>query len=181
MGSFSFGTGPSGYAGRPLTPQDIQNMARDAEQFFSGKVPESWASKNSSADTSASQADMPLVVDVQEEAGSFVFTADVPGVARSNVKVQARREERELLISGRRDAPERPESVKQYRSLVERRFGNFSRTFTLPENALLTGITAKFDNGVLIVTVPKTTPKESEVTDVPIDVADDNSIRPIDV
>lgn len=46
-------------------------------------------------------------------------------------QVQARREERELLISGRRDAPKRSEDQKQYRCRVERRFGNFSRTFTV--------------------------------------------------
>lgn len=65
---------------------------QDAEQFwFSGKIPESWGSKNWNADTSASQkeADMPLAVDVQEEADAFVFTADVPGVARSDVKVRS--------------------------------------------------------------------------------------------
>lgn len=163
-------------------------MARDVEKFwFSGKVPESWVGKNWSPNTSGSQqqqqqqGDMPLAVDVQEEADSFVFTADVPGVARSDVKVQARRDERELVISGQRAAPERTEAQKEYRSRVERRFGKFSRTFTLPENAQLTGITAKFDNGVLIVTVPKTIPKEPEITDVPIDAAEGDSIRPIDV
>lgn len=51
----------------------------------------------------------------------------------------------------------------------------------LPDNSQLTGITAKFDNGVLIVTVPKTIPKEPEVTDIPINAGDDTSIPPIDV
>lgn len=158
-------------------------MTRAAEQFwFGGKVPESWGPKSWGAGASASQGDMPLVVDVQEEANSFVFTADVPGVSRSDVKVQARREERELVISGQRAAPERSEPQGNYRRRIERRFGKFSRTFTLPENAQLTGITAKFDNGVLIVTVPKTIPTEPEVTDVLIDdAADDDSIRPINV
>ena len=52
----------------------------------------------------------------------------------------------------------------------------------LPDNVQLTNITAKFNNGVLIVTVPKIVPKESEVTDVPIeDFLDFDSGRQIDV
>ena len=39
----------------------------------------------------------------------------------------------------------------------------------LPDNAELTSISARFNNGVLIVSVPKIVRKEPEVTDVPID------------
>lgn len=46
-------------------------------------------------------------------------------------QVQARREERELVISGQRTAPERLEAQKEYRRRIERRFGKFSRTFTV--------------------------------------------------
>ena len=64
---------------------------QEVEQFFSARVPENSGSNPTSktwnADTSASQTRMPLAVDVQEEATAFIFTADVPGVARSDVKV----------------------------------------------------------------------------------------------
>ncbi len=46
----------------------------------------------------------------------------------------------------------------------------------LPENAELTGITARFENGVLTVRVPKAIPVEPEVTEIPIADGDDNTI-----
>lgn len=179
------GFGPMGFSGRQLTQSDIDNMMRMAEKFWSaGKATDGFGSSMGASPTStSSEGDMPLAVDVQEEADAFVFTADVPGVVRSDVKVQARKEERELVIFGERFAPKSSKNQEeQFRKRIERRFGKFTRTFTLPDNVQLTNITAKFNNGVLIVTVPKIVPKESEVTDVPIeDFLDFDSGRQIDV
>jgi HSP20 family molecular chaperone IbpA len=47
------------------------------------------------------------------------------------VQVQARKDERELVISGERPAPEQSEEEKGFRRRVERRFGKFSRTFSV--------------------------------------------------
>ena len=76
------------FSGEVYLPCNVDTACiQEAEQFFSGKVLECWGSKYWSADTSAPQSDMPLVVDVQEEVKSFVFTANVPGVARTDVTV----------------------------------------------------------------------------------------------
>ena len=47
----------------------------------------------------------------------------------------------------------------------------------LPDNAALTSISARFNNGVLIVSVPKIARKEPEVTDIPIDEYLDSSAQ----
>ena len=47
------------------------------------------------------------------------------------LQVQARRDERELVISGQRTAPVRAETQTNYRRRVERSFGSFSRTFNV--------------------------------------------------
>ena len=60
------------------------------EQFwFGGKAPEGWQDAWGGSARAEAEGDMPLAVDVQEEEHSFVFTADVPGVSRSDIKVRA--------------------------------------------------------------------------------------------
>ena len=48
-----------------------------------------------------------------------------------SLQVQARKEERELVISGERPAPEQAEGDAGFRRRFERRFGKFSRTFSV--------------------------------------------------
>ena len=60
------------------------------EQFwFGGKAPEGWQDAWGGSARAEAEGDMPLAVDVQEEEHSFVFTAEVPGVWRSDFKVRA--------------------------------------------------------------------------------------------
>ena len=57
---------------------------------------------------------------------------DLTGLLSSPLQVQARKEERELVITGERPAPKRTDGQEgQFRSRIERRFGKFSRTFTV--------------------------------------------------
>ncbi len=90
-------------------------------------------------------------VDIKEESDGFVLHADVPGVDAKEIDISM--EEGMLIIKGER-AHESSEEKNGYKR-VERVRGSFYRRFSLPETADAERVTAKYDNGVLTVTIPK--------------------------
>jgi len=90
-------------------------------------------------------------MDLAETADAYVLRADLPGLAPEDVKIEL--ENRMLTISGERKAEQRSEESGWVR--VERSFGSFRRSLTVPAGIDPAAITAAFDNGVLTVTVPK--------------------------
>jgi len=89
--------------------------------------------------------------DVKETDEAFVFLADVPGIKESDVQVQVHGPR--LTIGGKRAAEEHKEGEKYFR--YERRHGTFTRSFTLPESADGSKVTADLKDGVLTVKVAK--------------------------
>ena len=92
-----------------------------------------------------------VAVDIREEDDAFYVDAEVPGVAAQDVKVDV--EKNVLTISGERRA-EKDETEDSYRR-VERYFGTFSRSFTLPETVSADNIHADLKDGVLTLRLPK--------------------------
>src|ERR1700754_3345463 len=90
-------------------------------------------------------------MDPAETADQFVLTADLPGLTEEDIKIEV--EDRVLTVSGERKA-EHTESKPGYRR-VERAFGAFSRSLTLPEGVDADAVAADFTNGVLEVRIPK--------------------------
>lgn len=89
-------------------------------------------------------------VDVCETADAFLITAELPGLARDQVRIELH--EGRLTLHGRRDARVACEQYHQ----VERGHGEFVRTFTLPPSADGEAVTADLKDGVLTITVRKT-------------------------
>jgi HSP20 family protein len=90
-------------------------------------------------------------VDVREEADRFVVEADLPGVAPADIDVSA--EKGVLTIRGERKTEKREQSTGYER--LERVSGSFARRFALPENVQADAIKARFNHGVLEVSIPK--------------------------
>ena len=90
-------------------------------------------------------------VDVHEEDEAFVLAVDLPGMGKDAVDINV--EDQILSISGERKFDEKSEK-DSYRRL-ERGYGKFTRSFSLPTNVDSAKVEAKFSNGVLTVTVPK--------------------------
>ena len=90
-------------------------------------------------------------VDVREEENRFVVQADLPGVESKDIEITA--EKGVLTIKGERKSEAKKADAGYER--VERVAGTFLRRFTLPETAQADGITAKQNNGVLEVSIPK--------------------------
>lgn len=93
-------------------------------------------------------------VDLYETASAFVLTAELPGVSRDQIDIQA--EEHRLTIRGERAAVLSGAEVgcEQFHR-VERGHGRFSRAFALPEAIDVEAIAADLKDGLLTVTVPK--------------------------
>ncbi len=91
-------------------------------------------------------------VDIRERDGQFVVHADLPGLAKEDVKVEIT--DTLLTIQGERKQ-EKKEEREGYR-YSERAFGTFYRAIPLPAGADGSKATAEFRNGVLEITMPST-------------------------
>ena len=98
-------------------------------------------------------------VDISEDSTAFYLDLELPGIKKNEVKVSVN-DERILTVEGNKQA-EVIESQTAVRS--ERKFGEFSRAFKLPANVDSEAISAKYENGVLTLTLPKTKPSETSV------------------
>lgn len=90
-------------------------------------------------------------MDLVETEGNYVLKADLPGLSESDVNIEL--DDNVLTISGERKAEHTDRKAGYYR--VERSFGSFRRSLSLPEGVDADAVKATFDNGVLEVTVPK--------------------------
>ena len=104
-------------------------------------------------DNGHSIADWLPAVDIVEEQERFVLRADLPGVKAEDIDVNM--ENGVLSISGQR-ITETSEETDGARRL-ERTSGKFYRRFSLPETANPEEISAKSNNGILEVVIPKQT------------------------
>lgn len=90
-------------------------------------------------------------VDIYETDNELIFRADTPDVNVAQIEVQV--ENGTLTLKGERSM-EKDERVKGYHR-VERSYGAFARSFTLPETVDPEGIRADYARGVLTITLPK--------------------------
>lgn len=101
-------------------------------------------------------------VDILEQDGGYELVADLPGLKKEDIKIEI--EDNVLTLRGEKKLEEEKKD-KSYR-LCERYYGEFVRTFALPENVNRDGIVAGFKDGVLKLEIPKTEkakPKQIEV------------------
>jgi HSP20 family protein len=108
-------------------------------------------------------ADWAPSVDVSETDGEYQIKAEIPDVKKEDVKVTL--EEGVLTIQGERRF-EKEEKGKKYHR-VERSYGSFVRSFTLPDLVDEANVKAEFKDGVLNLKLPKSEkvkPKAIEVT-----------------
>jgi len=90
-------------------------------------------------------------VDVRETGPSFIFTAELPGLGKDDIEITL--EENLLTLSGERQLDEKDEGETYHR--IERIYGKFSRSFSLPSQVDNTKIAATFKDGLLTIEVPK--------------------------
>ncbi len=102
-------------------------------------------------------------VDVRETDDAFVFTAELPGVNKDDVSITI--EDNVLTLTGERKF-ENEETKNEFRR-IERSYGRFTRSFTLPREVETDQVEAKYGEGLLTVSVPKaekTKPRKIEIS-----------------
>lgn len=107
-------------------------------------------------------ADWAPVVDISENANEYLIKAELPGLKREEVKVTV--EDGVLSISGERKVEKEEKDKKFHR--IERSYGSFVRSFSLPDGSDATKVNAEFKDGVLNVRLaksPKAQPKAIEI------------------
>lgn len=103
-------------------------------------------------ETSGDNRDWVPAVDIQETEDAFVATADLPGLSKDDIDVSL--EDGVLTIAGERRFVNEEEEGKTFRR-IERAYGTFRRAFTLPQGVDAENVEAKFKDGVLHLTLPK--------------------------
>lgn len=102
-------------------------------------------------------------VDVEETPEEFIIKAEMPGFDEKNVKITV--DKHVLHITGTAEEKEEEKDGGKY-LIRERRHESFERSFSLPDGLDESAISAKFENGILSVTLPKTPeekPRQIEV------------------
>ncbi len=103
-------------------------------------------------------------VDIYEAGDKFMVRAELPGVDKDNVSVSV--DDHVLTIKGHKQFVEAKEGEKWKR--VETSYGEFNRSFSLPEETDVDNISAAYKDGVLELSIPKVEPKKAKMIDVEI-------------
>lgn len=134
---------------------EMNRLQREMESLFGGQATQDlWAPP----------------VDVEETPDHLVFRAELPGMNREDIELEL--EDGVLTIRGEKKEEQREENAQGL--LYERRWGTFTRRFTLPRAVDAGRITANYGNGVLTVRVPKAEEakgRKIEITDGGRDVS----------
>ena len=105
-------------------------------------------------------------VDIYEDAQKLALTFEVPGIKPDDVDIRV--ENNTLTVKGERtlSTEQKEENFRR----IERRFGSFVRSFTLPQTVDTEQVSAHGENGVLVVELPKKAaaqPKQIKVNSAP--------------
>lgn len=109
-------------------------------------------------------------IDVHEETDRYWISAELPGIAKEDVKVKVN-DENMLIISGEKHKIFEEKDGEDDKRLIrsERSYGSFTRSFILPENVDKDSIKAKYENGVLNLEILKKEPEKPSETEITID------------
>ncbi len=90
-------------------------------------------------------------VDIVENEQAFELHVAAPGLSKEDFKIEVT--DGQLTVSGERKFTNEKKDKKYH--AVETQYGSFVRSFSLPENADAEKINAKYNNGILELTIPK--------------------------
>src|SRR5919201_6547683 len=124
--------------------RDLMSIQNELNRLF-GRT---WSSGE---ETESAGAWVPAL-DVYETGDRYVVSVELPGIDPDAVEVSV--EDSTLTIKGERQFTYKDVNDDQFRR-IERRYGAFSRSLTLPQTADSENVSASFDRGVLTIEVPK--------------------------
>ncbi len=138
-------------------PSDVLSMRKEFNRLF-----DSFFHGDISDTTSAFTSAWIPAVDIAEGENDFVVKMELPGVAKEDVKITM--QEGVLTVKGEKKQ-EKESKGSDYRR-VERSYGSFQRSFSLPTAVRAGDIDATFSDGVLHITLPKAEEAKPKQIDV---------------
>jgi len=138
-------------------PSDILNMQREINRMFDGFFRGGVQDDGSLVTSTWSPA-----TDITELANEYQEKLELPGVSKDDVKITMR--DNILTIQGEKKQEKETKDSNYHR--VERSYGSFQRSFTLPSGVRSDKIEASYKGGILTITLPKADeakPKQIEV------------------
>ncbi|MGA8943584.1 MAG: Hsp20/alpha crystallin family protein [Thermoactinomyces sp.] len=130
--------------GRPYNPvayslaQIHSEINRAFERFFDNPV---W------------EKPVPLMpaINMRDDGNQYTIEAEMPGLEDRNIDIEIHGNQ--LVIKGEHELQEEKRAEKMV--ISERKYGSFHRSITIPQDANLDKIEANYENGVLMIAVPK--------------------------
>lgn len=104
-------------------------------------------------------------IDITETDKSYIFEVELPGLTKNDVNIKMS-DDRVLTISGNKN---RKHQENKTVIREERKYGDFIRTLQLPEDADINKVNARYDNGLLELTVMKKEPETPKTIEIKID------------
>lgn len=104
-------------------------------------------------------------IDLYENEKEAVIEAELPGFQRDEININIENNILNITAQKKEEKEEKNDSKKYY--IKERYFGKVARAFEMPENIDLEKINAKFENGILKITLAK---KDEETKNIKIDI-----------
>lgn len=147
------GAPPSGY-GRlpsPFAANPLWNMHREVDRLFDSLFSQFGTGLPNAFSDAGVFGILRPNVDIKETKNDYQITVEVPGVEENDVKLELTNGA--LTVKGEK-RHEKAEDGENY-SCIERSYGSFCRTLSLPADANEDGVEAKFKSGVLTITVPR--------------------------
>ena len=141
--------------------REMDEAQNRLNRFFLGGFPNRMGSGEIH---SLAVADWSPEVDISEDDRGYLLKADLPEMKKDDVRVTV--EDGILNVCGERKTEKEDQKRKFHR--IERSYGTFRRSFTLPEDADSTKVTAEFRDGVLKVHLPTTTRPRSKAIEVKV-------------
>ena len=148
---------------RPMTRwtpfEEMDRMLKEMDRLFNGR-----RSLLPNSETMAISEWAPAV-DILEDEKEYILKAELPDLKKEDVKVTV--EHDSLVIRGERKA-EKEEKGKKYHR-IERSYGSFERSFTLPEATDAAKIHSEFKEGLLTIHVPKTANAKAKAVEIKVE------------
>src|SRR5437667_7776069 len=125
--------------------RDLRTLQQEVNRLFTGNLPRSFD------DEGIARGAWSPSVDIYENKDHIVLEAELPGMNREDFELSV--ENNVITLHGERQFEKKDDTDNYHR--VERSYGSFTRSFTLPQTVSADGATAEYRNGVLRVTLPK--------------------------
>ena len=125
--------------------RDLRSLQEEVNRLFTGNMARGFDEEG------IARGSWSPSVDIFENKDHIVLEAELPGMKREDFDLSV--ENNVITLRGERHFEKKDETDNYHR--VERAYGSFTRSFTLPNTVTAEGATAEYTNGVLRVTLPK--------------------------